>query len=63
MTPNVTGKPLKYKLKTIKLSIFYSLYIIPIIDLMHNDVKQCFRGLNVHCGSCSHARSQYGDWN
>ena len=24
------------------------------IDLMHNDVKQCIRGSNVHCGSCSH---------
>ena len=25
------------------------------IDLMHNDVKQCFHGTNVHCGtSCSH---------
>ena len=21
---------------------------------MHNDVKQCFRCLNVHCGSCRH---------
>ena len=30
------------------------------IDLMHNDVKQCFCGSNVHCGSCSHARIQYG---
>ena len=25
-----------------------------LIDLMHNDAKQCFS--NVHCGSCSHAR-------
>ena len=23
--------------------------------LMHNDVKQCFGGLNVHCGSCTMA--------
>ena len=23
------------------------------IDLMHNNVKQCFRGSNVHCGSCT----------
>ena len=30
------------------------------IGLMHNDVKQCFRGLNVHCGSCSHEQIQYG---
>ena len=22
---------------------------------MHNDVKQCLCGSNVHCGSCSHA--------
>ena len=27
---------------------------------MHNDVKQCFCSSNVHCGSCSHARIQYG---
>ena len=26
------------------------------IDLLHNDVKQCFCGSNVHCGSCSHER-------
>ena len=30
------------------------------IDLMHNDVKQYFRGSNVDCGSCSHKRIQYG---
>ena len=30
------------------------------IDLMHNDVKQCFYGSNVHCGSCRHARIQCG---
>ena len=29
------------------------------IDLMHNDVKQCFRSSNVHCGSCSQERIQY----
>ena len=29
------------------------------IDLTHNDVKQCFCGSNVHCGSYSHARIQY----
>ena len=23
---------------------------------MHNDVKQCFRGSNLHCGSCSNER-------
>ena len=27
---------------------------------MHHDVKQYFRGSNVHCGSCSHERIQYG---
>ena len=27
------------------------------IDLMHNDVKQCFHGSKVHCGSCSHERN------
>ena len=26
---------------------------------MHNDVKQYFRGSNVHCESCSHERIQY----
>ena len=26
---------------------------------MHNDVKQCFGGSNVHCGSCSYERIQY----
>ena len=31
-----------------------------IIDLMHNDIKQYFCGSNVHCGSCSHVRIQYG---
>ena len=30
------------------------------LDLMHNDVKQCFRGSNVHYGSFSHERMQYG---
>ena len=30
------------------------------LDLMHDDVKHCFCGSNVHCGSCSHARIQYG---
>ena len=30
------------------------------IDLMHNDVKQCFCCSNVRCGSCSLARIQYG---
>ena len=30
------------------------------IDLIHNDVKQYFRGSNVLCGSCSHKRIQYG---
>ena len=29
------------------------------IDFMHNDVKQCFRGSNVHCGSYSHERIQF----
>ena len=27
---------------------------------MHNDVKHCFVDSNVHCGSCSHERIQYG---
>ena len=27
---------------------------------MHNAVKQCFRGVNLHCGSCSHEGNQYG---
>ena len=27
---------------------------------MHNDVKQCFRGPNMHCGSCSFEQIQYG---
>ena len=27
---------------------------------MDNDVKQCFRSSNVHWGSCSHERIQYG---
>ena len=27
---------------------------------MHNDVKQCFRDSNVHCGSCSQERPLYG---
>ena len=27
---------------------------------MHNDVKQCFFSSHVHCGSCIHARIQYG---
>ena len=27
---------------------------------MHNEVRQCFRVSNVHCGSCSHERIQYG---
>ena len=27
---------------------------------MHNDVKQCFRDSNVHCGSCIHERIQCG---
>ena len=31
-----------------------------LIDLMHNDVKQCFCSSKVHCGSCSHAQIQYG---
>ena len=26
---------------------------------MHNDIKQCFCGSHVNCGSCSHARIQY----
>ena len=26
------------------------------IDLMHNDVKQCFWSWKVHCGSCSDAQ-------
>ena len=30
------------------------------IDLMYNDVKQCFCGSNMHCGSCSHVRIQCG---
>ena len=29
-------------------------------DLIHNDVKQCLCGSNVHCASCGHARIQYG---
>ena len=29
------------------------------IDLMYNDVKQCSRRSNAHCGSCSHERIQY----
>ena len=32
----------------------------PALDLMHNDVKQCFRASNVHCGSCIHERIQHG---
>ena len=28
---------------------------------MPNDVKQCFGGSNVHCGSCSYDRIQYGN--
>ena len=28
--------------------------------VMHNDVKRRFCGSNVHCGSCRHARIQYG---
>ena len=36
------------------------LQITRIIDLTHNDVKQCFCGSNVHYGSCSHARIQFG---
>ena len=31
-----------------------------LIDLMHNGIKQCFCGWNVHCGICSHAQIQYG---
>ena len=27
---------------------------------MHDDVKRCFPGSKVHCGSCSHERLQYG---
>ena len=30
------------------------------MDLRHNDVKQCFRGSNMYCGSCSHERIQNG---
>ena len=30
------------------------------IDLLNNDVKQCFGSSNMHCGSCSHERIQYG---
>ena len=30
------------------------------IDHMHNDVKQCFRGSSVHCGSCCPERIQFG---
>ena len=29
---------------------YHSLRYASVIDLMHNDVKQCFRGANVHCG-------------
>ena len=32
--------------------------IFDLIELTYNDVK-CFRGSNVHCGSCSHERIQY----
>ena len=31
-----------------------------LTDLMHSAVKQCFRSSNVHRGSCSHGRIQYG---
>ena len=30
---------------------------------MHNDVKQCFRGSNVHCGSCSNEEGNLNDSN
>ena len=40
--------------------IFFLVTNIDWIDLMHNDVKQCFCGSNVHYGNCSHARIQYG---
>ena len=30
-------------------------------DLMHNDVNQCYRSSNVHCGSCSYERN-YPIW-
>ena len=35
---------------TIKSAQKTELTIIDLIS-MHNDVKQCFRGSNVHCGS------------
>ena len=35
-------------------------FLIQSIDLVHNHVKQCFCGSNVHCGSCSHVRIQRG---
>ena len=39
---------------------YHSLRHASIIDLIHNDVKQCFRGSNVHCGIFSHERIQFG---
>ena len=35
-------------------------FLETLIDLMHDDIKQCFRVLNAHCGSLSHERIQYG---
>ena len=34
----------------------FSVAIGKRIDPMHNDVKQCFCGSNVHCGSLTHTR-------